>query len=83
MSNSKLGLFDKNGVELLDSSVIYGSLVGQSSTHYFNIGNSANDVGTIDMIASTYVHNVKQSDLFNFEFKGLVKNNLDLLACPC
>ena len=82
MSKKLLGLKDKNGVELPNDCVIYGSLVGQSEKHYFNLGLSQKD-GSIEMVACTYgyVHNIAQSDLVNFEFVGLVKDNLHLLEC--
>lgn len=82
MTNKMLGLIDKNGVLLPNECIIYGSLVGQTEKHYFNLGYSPND-GSIEMFASTYgyVHNVKQNDLINFEFIGLTKDNLQLLEC--
>lgn len=82
LTKKTLGLSDKNGVELPNDCIIYGSLVGQTEKHYFNLGIRQSD-GSIEMVASTYgyVHNVKQADLIDFELIGLTKDNLHLLEC--
>ena len=82
MSEKLLNLKDKNGVELPIDCVIYGSLVGQAEKHYFNLGRCQRNLSN-EMIACTYgyVHNVEQKDLENFEYIGLVKDNLHLLEC--
>ena len=77
-----LDLKDKNGIQLPNDCVIYGSLIGQTKKHYFNLGRCKKNLSD-EMIACTYgyVHNVNQNDLANFEFIGLVKDNLHLLIC--
>ena len=81
--SEKLGLKDKNGFDLPNDCVVFGSLVGSSENHYFNLG--FNWKNEIEMMSASYgyVHDIKQEDLINFEFKGLVKDNLHLLSCPC
>lgn len=80
--DKKMDLKDKNGIDLPIDCIIHGSLVGETKKHYFNLGLSPND-GSKEMYACTYgyIHNVKQADLINFEFIGLVKDNLHLLEC--
>ena len=82
MSEQNLNLKDKNGVELPKECVIYGSLNGQEEKHYFNLGRCQNNLSN-EMVSCTYgyVHNVEQKDLMQFEYIGLVKDNLHLLEC--
>jgi hypothetical protein len=77
-----LDLKDKNGIQLPIDCIIYGSLIGETEKHYFNLGRCQDDL-TNEMIACTYgyVHDVTQHDLVDFEFIGLVKDNLHLLQC--
>ena len=77
-----LDLKDKNGFQLPIDCVIYGSLIGQTEKHYFNLGRCKKNLSN-EMISCTYgyVHNVNQNDLANFQFIGLVKDNIHLLTC--
>jgi len=81
MPQELLSLTDKNGIQIPVDSVIYGSLPNDTEKHYFNIGYGQD--GSIEMIACTYgyVHNVRQPQLKDFEYIGLVKDNLHLLEC--
>lgn len=78
-----LPLKDKNGHILPDNCIVYGCPPNESENHYFNLG--INWKGELEMIASSYgyVHNVTQEIMDNFEYKGLVEDNLHLLSCPC
>lgn len=82
MSNKSLSLKDKNGVQLHEDCIIFGSLPGQSEKHFFNIGLSPND-GSNEMVSCTYgyVHNVKQSDLLDFIYIGSVEQYSYCLDC--
>jgi hypothetical protein len=82
MENQKLNLTDKNAVQLHENCIIFGSLVGQTEKHFFNIGLSPND-GSNEMFSCTYgyVHNVKQSDLLDFIYIGSVEQYSCCLEC--
>lgn len=82
MSNILLNLVDKNGVELHEKCIVFGTPKGKSDKHFFNIGKSRKN-GSVEMFSCTYgyVHNVKQSDLLDFIYIGSVEQYSYCLEC--
>lgn len=70
-----MNLTDKNGIKINHDDVIYNGV------HYFRIYDRED--GEVEAISCTYgyMHNIKQSDLSDFECVGTYEGNENLFNC--
>ena len=83
MANQPFDLKDKNGTQLYDGALIYGTMPSVPGRHHFSLTPGQDGI-SVDMFSCTYgyVHNVKQSDLVDYVHVGLFTEHEDLW-CKC
>lgn len=79
MKTTKLGLADKNGLELNQDDILFNG----NDYYRIYISKSIPSLGQVEMISCTkgYLHDIKQDDLKEFEYVGNIETHKHLLEC--